>query len=357
MSTRSRIVVQDEADGPLRIAEVRQPAPGPHHVLVRIISSGVCQSQIFWMHQNRQAPMLFGHEGYGIAAAVGAGVSGIKEGDHVLVTWVPRLDPAGRAPEKGTAPLDGTVQAISPNVYTWADYTVVDELYVRVLPASAHRDVVAIVACAVLTGAGAVINAAGVQPGSEVAVFGAGGVGLSAIAAASIAGAARIVAVDIADEKLDLARRFGATDAVNARRDDPAAAIHRLCPPRCGCGSGADVSFDCVGSPETTLQGLESVRSGILGASRGGTCVVVGVAKQPVTLDLFKLMATEKTLLGSLGGSCRQDQMDIFIEWFVGGQLDLDTLVTDRFDLGSIDTAVGRLARGEIMGRALVLTE
>ena len=301
MPTHSNIVVQDEADGILRIVQVHLPAPGPHQILVKMIASGICQSQIFWMQQPRQAPMLFGHEGYGIAAAVGANVTGIKEGDHVLVTWVPRLDPGGRTPEKGTAPLDGTRVAVSPNVYTWADYAVVDELYVRILPPSAYRDVVAIVACAVLTGAGAVINAAGVRPGSDVAIFGAGGVGLSAIAAAAITGAARIVAVDVSDEKLELARRFGATELVNARHQDPAIAIHRLFPARCGCTSGVDVSLDCVGLPETTLQGLESVRSGIVGAKRGGTCVVVGIGKKPVELDLFRLMATEKTLLGSPG--------------------------------------------------------
>ena len=354
MATKSRVVVQVEMDGPLELCDATLPDPGPCQVLVRVLASGLCQSQVFWMHQPRLAPMLFGHEGYGVVVKTGSGVTGLRDGDYVLLTWLPRIDPAGRVPAKGVALLDDGRNAVSPNVYTWADHAILDELYVRPLPPAARTDAVSVVGCAVLTGAGAVINAGQVKPGDRVVVIGTGGVGLSAVAAAAIAGAERVVAVDLSDEKLALARSFGATDVINARGGDPAAAIHALFPGRCGCAPGADVALDCVGLPDTTRQGLDSVRAGVLGAGRGGACVVVGIAKKPAEIDLFKLMFMQKTLLGSLAGSCRQDQIDVFVDWFINGKLDLEALVTERHRLANIADAVDRLARGEITGRALV---
>ena len=352
MSTSAKVVVQIEADGPLRIEEIRLPDPGPHQVLVRVLASGLCQSQIFWMHQPRQHAMLFGHEGYGIAARVGRDVTGLREGDHVIVTWLPRED--ARTPDVPILELGTGQKAKAPNVFTWADYTLVDELFVRILPASVRDDVVSIVGCAVITGAGAVLNAASVKPGDTVAVFGLGGVGLSAVAAASIAGAERVIAVDLRDAKLELARHFGATDVVNASHADPIAAIQRLLPGRRGGGPGADIALDCVGLTETTHQALAVTRPGRLGVCRGGCCVVVGVPKNKIEIDLFNLMATEKTLLGTMAGSCRQDQIDMFIEWFQSGRLDLRAMVTDRFPLEEIAPAMAALARGDITGRALV---
>jgi len=159
---------------------------------------------------------------------------------------------------------------------------------------------------------------------------------------------------NLRDTKLDLARHFGATDVVNASQADPVAAIHRLLPGRRGGGPGADLALDCVGLTETTHQALAATRAGKLGLCRGGCCVVVGVPKKNIEIDLFSLMATEKTLLGTMAGSCRQDQIDMFIEWFQDGRLDLRAMVTDRFPLDRIAPAVAALARGDITGRALV---
>ena len=210
---------------------------------------------------------------------------------------------------------------------------------------------VSIVGCAVITGAGAVLNAGSIKPDDTVAVFGLGEVGLSAVA--RIAGAERIVAVDLRNAKLDLARHFGATDVVNASQADPVAAIHRLLPRRRG-SLGVDLALDYVGLTETTHQALAVTRAGKLGLCRGGCCVVVGVPKRNIEIDLFSLMPTEKTLLGTMAGSCRQDQIDMFIEWFQDGRLDLRAMITDRFPLDQIAPAVAALARGDITRRALV---
>lgn len=355
MPKPARIVVQDQKDGPLEIREVVLPDPCPSQVMVRIIASGVCQSQLFWMHEPRQNPVLFGHEGYGVAARVGRDVKGIREGDYVMVTWLPRPGAGGRSAEVSTVVLSGDVVARAPNVYTWADYTLVDELYVKPLHERKHDELVSVIGCAVITGAGAVLNAAPVKEGDRVAVFGAGGVGLCAIAAAKAAGAGSVVAVDIAESKLDLARRFGATDAINSKLDDPVAGIHKLLAGRCGCCSGADISLDCVGLAETTTQALDSTRSGRLGIERGGTCVVVGVPKAKLELDAFGLMMKEKTLLGTVAGSCRQEHIDLFLDWYQDGILDLSALVTDRYRFDDIAMAADALGKGRVDGRAIVL--
>ncbi|MEZ5651287.1 MAG: zinc-binding dehydrogenase [Burkholderiaceae bacterium] len=355
MSTNANIVVQFEKDGELRFAEIRLGDPGPHQVIVKMLATGLCQSQIYWMHRERTDPVLFGHEGYGVATGVGSDVSGIREGDPVLVTWIPRRDPSGRQAQVATAEVSPGVIGRSPNVYTWADHCMVDELYVRPIRGPAHDPLMSIIGCAVITGAGAVLNAAETRKGESVAVFGVGGVGLSAVAAARVAGAERIVAVDLDDDKLALARRFGATDGINSRHGDPAGAILRLGPVRCGCHPGVDVAIDCVAIPEVTLQALASLRQGRLGIERGGRCMVVGIPKQPFAVDTADLMMKEKSLVGVLGGSAPQERIDDFIDWYRDGVLDLEALVTDRFRFDQIPAAADALARGQIVGRAIAI--
>ena len=356
MSTQARIVVQVDKDGPLEFVEVRLPAPGPHQVLVRILATGLCQSQIHWMHQDRQAPMLFGHEGYGVVAEAGPEVRGVKAGDPVLITWVPREDPGGRAPEVSTVRMSDDVVARAPNVYTWADHCVADELYVRPIRGT-HDPLMSIVGCAVITGAGSVLNAGAVRSGESVAVFGAGGVGLSAVAAARVSGAGRIVAVDVDAAKLRLAQRFGATDTVDSREEDPAGSILRLGPSRCGCHPGVDLAIDCVAIPEVTAQAIASLRPGRLGIERGGRAVLVGIPKTTMTLDTTDMLMKQKSLLGALAGSCRQEQIDDFLDWYRDGVLDLAALVTDRCRFEDIPAAAESLARGRIEGRAIALVD
>lgn len=353
--TLAKVVVQIEKDGPLEFVDVDLPAPAPHQVLVRVLATGLCQSQIFWMHAERKAPVLFGHEGYGVAAAVGSAVTGIREGDAVLVTWVPRKDPSGRTPEVSTVTLDGGVVARAPNVYTWADHCIADELYVRPIQGRGHDALMSVIGCAVITGAGSVMNAARLQKDESVAVFGVGGVGLSAVSAARVMGVRQIVAVDVADEKLEFARHFGATDVVNSLQQDPVDTIMRLAPARCGCHPGVDVAVDCVAHPKVTRQALGSLRAGRLGIERGGRCVLVGIPKLPVEVDAMSLLMQEKSLIGALGGSAAQDKLDDYIEWYRDGLLDLEAMVTDRYRFDQIPAGADALARGLVKGRAIAL--
>lgn len=355
MAQAARIVVQYNKEGPLEFVSVQLPDPSPHQVMVKVLATGLCQSQIYWMHQPRSAPMLFGHEGYGVVTDVGSAVQGIRAGDMVLVTWVPRQANDGRVPEVATVQLNDQRVARSPNVYTWADYCLADELYVRPISGQHHDPLMCIIGCAVITGAGSVISAAQTRQGESVAVFGVGGVGLSAVAAAKVIQAERIVAVDLDPRKLALAQKFGATDIVNSKQEDPAEAIMKMKPLRCGCHAGVDVAIDCVAIPQVTQQVIASLRPGRLGIERGGRAVLVGIPKQSMSIDPLDMLMKEKSLLGALGGSCRQEQIDEFIDWYRDGWLDLAALVTDRFHFEDIPAGAQALEAGLIEGRAIAL--
>ena len=352
IGTPARILMQREQHGPLEFMNVTLPDPAPNQVLVQMLATGLCQSQIYWMHQPRKAPVLFGHEGYGIAMKVGTEVTDVREGDPVLVTWIPRNEASGRAPEVATVQLPDGSMARAPNCYTWADHALLDSLYVKPIRHRQHDPLYAVIGCAVMTGAGAVMHTGGLREGQTVAVYGVGGVGLSAVAAARVAGASRIIAGDLDDAMLELARHFGATHGINSRHEDPVTRIHDLLPGHCGC-SGTDLALDVVGLPSTTRQALASVRSGRLGLQRGGHCVVVGVPKEPVPIDTLDMMFKEKTLSGSLGGSSLQAHIDNYIDWCQDGRLDLEALVTHRYAFEEIVEGAQALELGLIAGRAV----
>ncbi len=361
MPTPARVVVVPEGPGRLRIEEVDLPDPGPYQVVVKQFASGVCHSQLHQMHGPRPSQALLGHESTGVVLAAGSEVDHVKEGDRVMVTWVPRDPEATRIAEGVSLTLgDGSV-ASTPGCFTWADHTIADEQYVVPLPDGAPTDVTSIIGCAVMTGSGAVYHTAGVQRGESVAVFGVGGVGLSAIAAAAVVGADPIIAVDLNEEKLDFAKQFGATIGVNASEVDPVARIHELTQhptdlKRDGSPvSGADYAFDCIGLRVTMEQILPAVRGGVLGHSTGGTAVLVGVPQTPVELDARDLLVTEKKYIGSIGGSCSPDRdFPMFLRWYNEGELDLDALVTARYPLDAINDATDALEAGQISGRSIL---
>jgi Zn-dependent alcohol dehydrogenase len=212
-----------------------------------------------------------------------------------------------------------------------------------------------------MTGAGAVINTANVQPGQSVAVFGVGGVGLSAVVGAKMAGADPIIAVDLDDAKLEFAKQFGATHGVNASQQNPVEAIHALTAREGQFTifgmpvSGVDFAFDCIGIKTTMEQIIPACRSGHFGAKDGGTGVLVGVPGTNVELDAMDVLLNEKHFIGSIGGSCAPDRdFPRFLEWEENGDLQLNALVTQRFSIDRINEATAALEKGEITGRAIL---
>lgn len=253
MPTEARVVVAPES-GDMYVADVALPDPGPRQVIVRQYASGICHSQLHQLHAPRRRPTLLGHESTGVVVSAGDAVSHVTVGDTVLVTWVPRNRDEARGWNGGVQiDVGGGVMAATADVFTWADHAIVDQSLVVKAPDTMAKDVTAIIGCAVMTGAGAVLHTAGVQSGDSVAVFGVGGVGLSAVVAAASVGANPIIAVDLDAAKLEFARRFGATHGVDASGGDAVEQIRALTadPSRVAFRGtpmeGVDYAFDCIG--------------------------------------------------------------------------------------------------------------
>jgi Zn-dependent alcohol dehydrogenase len=215
---KTRAAVYLELGRPMVIDEIELPDPGPTQLLVKHFASGICHTQLHTLH-NPQAkvPTLLGHESTAVVMAAGQQVRGIKEGDHVLLSFMPRPLPGGERPDLPLVRIRGQEVRASGASSTWSEHAVVDQAFVLPLDPTVATDVTAIIGCAVTTGCGAVLNSARVRPGDSVVVFGAGGVGLCAIQAAANVSASPIIAVDVTDEKLAFARRFGASHAIDGR--------------------------------------------------------------------------------------------------------------------------------------------
>ena len=364
MPTPSRVVVVPQELGkPLEVLDCVLPDPGPNEVVVKQYASGICHSQLHTIHSPRTQAQILGHESTGVITATGRAVLGLAVGDTVMVTWVPKdRHHARREGELMTLELPDGRRAESRNVFTWATHTLADEMFVVKVPADIDRETTAIIGCAVITGAGAVLHTAAVQPGDSVAIFGAGGVGLSAVAAARKCGADPIIVVDLSEEKLDFARQFGATHGVNASEVDPVAAIRELTvqPGRYDILRqplrGVDFAFDCIGAPVTMGQIAKCIRSGEFGQSRGGVAVLVGVPQTSLELDSRFLFIGERSYRASLGGSCvPAEDLPRFLDWYASGDLDLDALVTRRYGIDDIGEAVVDLEHGRIAGRSILV--
>lgn len=342
--------VQTECGGRLQLAELDLPAPGPDQVLVKMLSSGVCHSQLHQMHSPTLArPLLLGHEGTGVVMQIGAGVTHVKEGDRCILTWVPRLPIRGRPAWQPTGARFGG-QLAHGHVYTWSQALLTSATLVVPIGDDDPSDLSCIVGCAVLTGAGAVMHTAGVRPGESVAVFGVGGVGLSAIRMAAILEAEPIIAVDLKDDKLDFARSFGATHTINASGNvDPVAVIRDL------TGGGVDYAFDAIGVRQTAEQILPAVRGGGMGAGNlGGTAVLIGIPPPEMTLDPRLFTAEQRQYRGSLGASYPDRDFPLFLRLYREGKFPLDRLITRRYRLEQINEACDDLHAGRILGRAII---
>ena len=352
----------------LTIETIHLDAPAAHEALIRIQAAGVCHSDLHTYRGELRSvpPIVLGHEGAGIVETIGPGVTSVKVGDRVLINWLPacnhcysclegRPNLCTRFPATTFQSLmpDGTTRhrtedglALKPYLSsaTMADYAVIHEDGLILLPDDVPFDVAAITGCAVMTGVGAVLNTADVAPGSSAAVIGCGGVGLSALLGCVLAGCDPIVAVDVVDSKLEFARTLGATHTVNA------AAVDALKQLRALTQNGPDYAFDSVGSAATINQALQAVRP-------GGTAVIMGLhgTQQDVSISAAVLILANKRLLGSFAGSARP-KVDLpkLLSLYQAGKLDLDALISRRYRLPDLQQAFtdmenGEIARGVIM--------
>jgi S-(hydroxymethyl)glutathione dehydrogenase/alcohol dehydrogenase len=363
-----RAVVFTGPDAPVEVTDVELARPGPGEVRVTIAAAGVCHSDLHVRRGEWQppVPLVMGHEGSGIVTALGPDVSGLAEGDHVVLSWVApcgqcRYCRAGREARcqvaativatGGTMP-DGTSR-LSRGGETVYHYLGVSSFAEEaVVPASgaikvrddAPLDVIALVGCAVATGVGAVTNTAAVEPGAQVAVIGCGGVGLSVIQGARLAGAERIVALDLRGAKLALAARLGATDVIDVSAADAVQALRDLIP------DGVDYAFDAIGRISTTEQAIS-----MLGL--GGAAVLVGLPPTGARASFEPLVLAEadQRILGSNYGSVRP-AVDIpaLVDRYMDGQLSLDELVSSRRPLETASASLDDLEAGLALRTLLI---
>lgn len=357
MKTPAAIFV--ESGKPMVVDDIDLPDPGPTQVTVRHFATGVCHSQLHELHRpNPTLPIVLGHESTGVVTAVGSQVPHVKEGDHVMVTWVPR-NATQHTPRPTAAVVSYRGQQINygapayTGTFTWARDAVLDHQMVVPLPKDVSTDVTSIVGCAVMTGAGAALNAAQVRPGNSVVVIGAGGVGLSVIQACANLSADPIIVVDLTEEKLDFARKFGGTIGVNAREVDPVARVRELMGGE--PTSGVDFAFDAIGIGQTMRQILEMARARRPGERDGGVAVLVGVPHGDMPTLPMHMLFGGKVYRGAPGGCSTPDHdFPLLVRWYQQGKLPLDLMVTRRYKLEQINEACDALAKGEIAGRAIV---
>lgn len=361
MSTKARAAIFVEPRKPLIVDEVEFADPGPDQVLMKLFSSGVCHSQMHTMQRparpGHRLPALLGHEATGVVAARGRDVKHVKDGDHVITTWVDRDNTATDQPlamhalnERAQYTANWRGKEVMHSAATWAEYALAQERVVLPLPNELATDVTSIIGCAVMTGAGAIVNTLQVRPGRSVVVIGAGGIGLCAVSAAAIVDAHPVIAVDVGDQKLEFARRFGATHVINSKEVDAVQAIKNL------TGGGADFAIDAVGLPQTQEQILRAVRPGYSGMNRGGTALLVGITPPDTKAVLdTSLFIGSRSFTRTSGGDCKPERdLPIFVRWFREGKLKLNDLVTHRYRLEQINDAVDDLEHGRILGRGIL---
>lgn len=335
-----------ELGQPLQIAgNISVPALKRGQVLVRFAYSGVCHSQLMEARgmrgPDRFLPHLLGHEGSGFVEAIGQDVTKVRPGDGVIVGWIKGagLDAGGTVYRRDEEIIN------SGGVTTFSEYAVVSENRCVLLPEGLPMDVAVLFGCAIPTGAGIVMNTLEPAAGSSIAVFGLGGIGLSALMAAQLYSCKQVIAVDVEKSKLDLAKNFGSTAEINAAHDDPVTAIMDLTG-----GRGVDYSVEAAGQTRTIEQAFKVVRS------QGGRCVFASHPEfgAKICLDPFDLICG-KQIEGSWGGASNPDR-DIprLVELYRSGRMPLEKLITRRYTLEGINEALDDLEQRRV-GRPLIV--
>jgi len=351
-----------EPKQPLAVETVDLEGPKAGECLVRLAATGVCHTDAYTMSGRDPSglfPCVLGHEGAGVVEEIGRGVTTLKEGDHVIPLYIPEcrnckfclsgktnLCSALLATQGQGLMPDGSSR-LSHNgkrllhymgTSTFAEATVVPEIALAKIRPDAPLDKVCLLGCGITTGVGAVLNTAKVHPGATVAVFGLGGIGVSVVQGAAMAGAERIIGVDLNPKKYELAQQFGATDFLNpADTPNVAEALVEL------TGGGVDFAFECIGNVEVMNQALMSCHKG------WGQCVIIGVAGAGEEIHVRPfLLVTGRTWRGTaFGGTRGRTQLPTYVDWAMRGRLKVDEYVTHTMPLERINEAFDLMHRGE----------
>lgn len=345
-----------EVNVPMEIEDIEVSKPGPREVLIRTAAAGVCHSDLHFYNGTYPGitPMVLGHESAGIVEAVGSDVHYVQPGDHVItclsvfcghceycltghMSLCQEPETKRGADDEPRISQTGTSVEQFANLGSFAESMLVHEHAVAKIREDMPLDKAALIGCGVTTGVGAVIHTAKVEPGATVAVIGCGGVGLSCVNGAAIAGASRIIAVDAVPGKLDLARKFGATDVVNAKDGDAVQEVLEM------TGGGVHYSFEAIGLKVTTEQAFQMLR-------HGGTATVIGMIPPGDMVSVHGVdFLFEKKIQGSFMGSNRfRVDMPRYVELYLQGKLHLDDLVSSHIKLSDINDAFTQLTTGEI---------
>jgi S-(hydroxymethyl)glutathione dehydrogenase/alcohol dehydrogenase len=356
-----RAAVLEEFAQPLVVQDVELDGPGPGEVLVRLAACGVCHTDLYTASgadPSGYAPTVLGHEGAGVVEAVGEDVTSVVPGDHVVTLFSPQCRECvhcqspktnlclaireqqnqGYLPD-GTTRLnrDGERMRHFMGTSTFAEATVMPEIALAKVDPEAPLDVVCTLACGATTGLGAALYIAKVEPGSTCVVFGAGLVGLGAVAGCRLAGAERIVAIDLSDDRLDHARAQGATHTLVGGPES----VDRIL--EMTGGFGADYTFEATGNVAVMRQAVEAARMG------WGLCTIAGVAGKGEVLEVIpRFLITGRRVAGaSFGGAKGRDRVPELVDLYLSGDLDLDSLVTNRVKLDEVNDAFEAMERQE----------
>ncbi len=355
-------VVAHGVGQPVTLETIHVPDPGPGEALVAVQACGVCHTDLHYREGgiNDDFPFLLGHEASGVVESVGEGVTNVAPGDFVILNWRAvcgncraclRGEPwycfaTHNATQRMTL-ADGTELAPALGIGAFAEKTLVAAGQCTKVDAAARPAAVGLLGCGVMAGLGAAINTGNVGRGMSVAVIGCGGVGMAAIAGSALAGAGRIIGVDIDDRKLEWASRMGATDTVNSSGTDPVEAIQALTG-----GHGADVVIDAVGRPETWKQAFYA-------RDLAGTVVLVGVptpAMRIPDIPLLDVFGRGGALKSSWYGDCLPSRdFPMLIDLYLQGRLDLDAFVSEEIGLGDVEAAFEKMHRGEVLRSVVIL--
>jgi len=360
-ATPGRGVIARVKGAPVSLETILVPAPAAGEAVVRVQACGVCHTDLHYREGgiNDDFPFLLGHEAAGVVDAVGPGVTSVVPGDFVILNWRAvcgecRSCQRGRpwycfathnAAQKMTLE-DGTPLSAALGIGAFADRTLVAAGQCTKVDPRARPEAVGLLGCGVMAGLGAAMLTGEVGPGDSVAVFGCGGVGCAAIAGALLAGAQRVIAVDLNSRKLELARQFGATDLVDATAGDPVEAIQRLTG-----GNGADVCIEAVGNPDV-------LRQAFYARDLAGTLVQVGVPTPTMTMELpmIDFFGRGGRLKPSWYGDCLPSRdFPLLVELYLQGRLDLDRFVSETIALDEVEAAFHRMERGEVLRSVVVL--